>query len=133
MILSNNVFIHKEVHKVIHGHITGWALALILFVVALFLLKGGKAKGAKILQMIIRVLYLVIIATGVIMLTQVHNIDLMYILKAIVGIWVIGLFEMILSRTAGNRSTKVFWIQFVIAFILVLYLGFSLPMSFLNP
>ncbi|MGX6442289.1 YisL family protein [Neobacillus sp. K501] len=117
----------------IHGHITGWVLALILFVVALFLIKGGKAKGAKIVQMILRVLYLVILATGILMLTQVHNITLMYILKAIVGLWVIGLFEMILSRTISGRNTKVFWIQFVIALALVLYLGFSLPMSFLNP
>lgn len=117
----------------IHGHITAWALALILFVVALFLLKGGKAKGAKIVQMILRVLYLLIIATGVMMLTQVHNIDLQYILKAVVGLWVIGLFEMILSRVANERKTSVFWIQFVIAFALVLYLGFSLPMSFMTP
>nr|WP_263328373.1 YisL family protein [Neobacillus sp. Marseille-Q6967] len=117
----------------IHGHITAWVLAVILFVVALFLIKGGKAKGAKIVQMILRVLYLLIIATGVMMLTQVYNIDLMYILKAAVGIWVIGLFEMIISRTANNKKTNVFWIQFAIAFALVLYLGFSLPMSFMNP
>ncbi|WP_342430219.1 YisL family protein [Neobacillus sp. FSL H8-0543] len=117
----------------IHGHITGWVLALILFVVALFLIKGGKAKGAKIVQMILRVLYLVIIATGVMMLTQVFKIDFQYILKAVVGLWVIGLFEMILSRVINNRKTSVFWIQFVIALALVLYLGFSLPMSFMNP
>jgi hypothetical protein len=117
----------------IHGHITAWVLALILFGVALFLHKGGKAKVAKIVQMILRVLYLLIIATGIMMLTQVHNINLMYILKAIVGFWVIGLFEMILSRVASDRKTSVFWIQFVIAFALVLFLGFSLPMSFMNP
>jgi len=117
----------------IHGHITAWVLAVILFVVALFLIKGGKAKGAKIIQMVLRVLYLLIIASGIMMLTQVYNINLQYILKAVVGFWVIGLFEMILSRTASNRNTKVFWIQFIIAFALVLYLGFSLPMSFLNP
>jgi ribose/xylose/arabinose/galactoside ABC-type transport system permease subunit len=117
----------------IHGHITGWVLALILFVVAFFLIKGGKTKGAKIVQMILRVLYLAIIATGVMMLTQVYNIDFQYILKTVAGIWVIGLFEMILSRTAKNKNTSVFWIQFVIALALVLYLGFSLPMSFMNP
>jgi hypothetical protein len=117
----------------IHAHITGWVLALILFVVALFLIKGGKAKGAKIVQMILRVLYLAIIATGVMMLTQVYKIDFQYILKTVAGIWVIGLFEMILSRTAKNKNTSVFWIQFVIALALVLYLGFSLPMSFMNP
>ena len=31
-----------------HAHITTWVIGLILFVVALGLLKGGNAKGAKI-------------------------------------------------------------------------------------
>jgi hypothetical protein len=117
----------------IHGHITAWLLALILFIVALFLHKGGKEKGAKIVHMILRVLYLLIIATGVGLLFSVYKIDVWYVLKAVVGLWVIGLFEMILSRVANKRRTSVFWIQFVIAWVLVLYLGGKLPMSFLHP
>jgi hypothetical protein len=114
----------------IHGHVTSWVLALILFIVAIFLLKAGKEKGAKIVQMILRVLYLLIIATGVGLLFMLDDIGLLYILKAVVGIWVIGLFEMILSKVAQNRKTTTLWIQFVIAFLLVLYLGFDkLPMS----
>jgi hypothetical protein len=114
----------------IHGHVTAWVLALILFIVAIFLQKAGKEKGAKIVQMILRVLYLLIIATGVGLMFMLSNIDLLYILKAVVGLWVIGLFEMILSKTAQNRKTSVLWIQFAIAFLLVLYLGFDkLPMS----
>jgi hypothetical protein len=117
----------------IHGHITSWVLALILFVVALFLYKGGKEKGAKIVHMILRVLYLLIIASGIGLLFMVYKIDVWYVLKAVVGLWVIGLFEMILARVANNRRTSVFWIQFVIAWVLVLYLGGRLPMSFLHP
>lgn len=101
---------------------------------ALSLHKSGKAKGAKIVQMILRVLYLLIIASGVGLLFMVYRIDVWYILKAIVGLWIIGLFEMILSRAINNRKTSVFWIQFVVAWLLVLYLGFvQLPMSFLHP
>jgi hypothetical protein len=74
----------------IHGHITGWVLALILFVVALFLLKSGKEKGAKIVKMILRVLYVLIFATGLGLLFTVYKIDVWYILKAVVGLWVIG-------------------------------------------
>ncbi|MEH7116414.1 YisL family protein [Neobacillus vireti] len=118
----------------IHAHITAWVLALILFFVALSLNKSGKAKGVKIIQMILRVLYLLIIATGVGLLFKVYNIDVWYTLKAVVGLWVIGLFEMILSRSVNKRRTSTFWIQFVVAFLLVLYLGFvKLPMSFLHP
>jgi len=117
----------------IHGHVTAWVLALILFVVALFLHKSGKEKGFKIVQMILRVLYLVIIATGVGLLLSVYKIDVWYILKAVVGLWIVGLFEMILSRVANNRRTSTFWIQFVVAFVLVLYLGIKLPMSIFHP
>jgi hypothetical protein len=92
-----------------------------------------KKKVLKIIKMILRVLYLIIIATGVGLLFSVYKIDVWYILKAVVGLWVIGLFEMILSRVANNRRTSVFWIQFVIAWLLVLYLGGRLPMSFLHP
>lgn len=118
----------------IHAHITAWIVALILFFVVLSLHKSGKTKGAKIVQMVLRVFYLLIIATGVGLLTQVSHIDWKYILKTVAGLWVIGTFEMILSRVKGSRRTSVFWIQFVVAFALALYLGFAvLPMSFLNP
>jgi hypothetical protein len=119
---------------VIHAHITAWLLALILFFVAINLNKSGKAKGVKIIQMILRVLYLLIIATGVGLLFSVYKIDVWYILKAVVGLWIIGLFEMILSRIINKRRTSTFWIQFAVAWLLVLYLGFvKLPMSFLHP
>jgi hypothetical protein len=118
----------------IHAHVTAWLLALILFLVALSLHKNGKAKGFKIVQMILRVLYLVIIATGAGLLFSVFRIDVWYILKAVVGLWIIGLFEMILSRVADNRRTSTFWIQFVVAWVLVLYLGFvKLPLSIFHP
>lgn len=101
---------------------------------ALSLNKKGKTKGVKVIQMILRVLYLLIIATGVGLLLSVYKIDVWYILKAVVGIWLIGLFEMILSRVINKRRTSTFWIQFIVAWILVLYLGFvKLPMSILHP
>jgi len=109
----------------IHGHVTACVLALILFVVALFLHKSGKAKGFKIVQMILRVLYLLIIGTGIGMLAQIKLFDAPHILKAAAGLWVIALFEMILMRVSDNRRTSIFWIQFVVAWALVLYLGFG--------
>lgn len=108
----------------IHGHVTAWALALILFFVAILLQKSGKAKGAKIVQMILRVMYLLIIGTGIGMIFMGSLFDTYHIVKAIVGLWIIALFEMILSRAAGGRKTSIQWIQFVVAWALVLYLGF---------
>jgi hypothetical protein len=113
----------------VHAHMTAWFLAVILFFVALGLHKGGKQKGFKIVQMILRVLYILILATGLGLLFSLANISMMYILKVVVGLWVIAMIEMILGRTAKGERTQVLWIQFIIAFVLVLYLGFSLPLG----
>lgn len=118
----------------IHAHVTAWVLALILFFVALSLHKNGKAKGFKILQMVLRVFYIIIIVTGIGLLLKVSHITALYVLKAVCGLWLVGLFEMILSRVSKNRRTSIFWAQFVVVFLLVLYLGFvKLPMSILHP
>ncbi|MEI2405744.1 YisL family protein [Niallia taxi] len=108
-----------------HIHITAWALALILFVISLLLFKGGKEKGSKIVHMVLRLMYLAIIGTGVTMLTYT-GLDVMHTLKTLVGLWVIASLEMILIRTKKEKKTIVLWIQFVVALIIVLYLGFTL-------
>jgi uncharacterized membrane protein SirB2 len=115
-----------------HAHMTAWFLAVILFLVALFLQKGGKQKGAKIVKMILRVIYLLLIGTGAMLLFSSGmlgtDLALQYILKAVAGIWVIGAIEMVLAKTSRNQSTGIFWIQFIIAFALALFLGLKLPM-----
>lgn len=111
------------------AHITTWFLTLVLFLIALSLNKKGKAKGFKILHMIIRVFYLLIILTGGMLLFSVYQISLLYILKVIVGLWIISLFELILIKSGKKEKTNVLWTQFIIAFLLVLYLGFKLPLG----
>ncbi|HYK74982.1 MAG TPA: YisL family protein [Pseudoneobacillus sp.] len=117
-----------------HAHITSWLLALILFVIAISLHKSGKAKGFKIIKMVLRVFYLLILGTGLLLLFNYGmlktDLSLQYILKAAAGIWIVGLMEMILAKLARKQPTKVLWIQFIIAFLLALYLGFKLPLGF---
>lgn len=112
----------------IHAHMTAWFLALVLFFVALGLHKSGKEKGAKIVQMVLRLFYVLILLTGFGLLFSI-NINIMYVLKAAVGLWVIAMLEMILIRTKKKEKASVLWIQFVVAVLLVLYLGFSLPLG----
>lgn len=113
-----------------HAHITTWVIGLILFVVALGLIKGGNAKGAKIVQMILRLFYLLIIATGVMLFARHQGIDpMMYGLKLLGGIIVIGMMEMILIRIGKGKNTGVFWIIFVISLAVTLFLGLKLPLG----
>jgi phosphatidylserine synthase len=114
-----------------HAHITAWVIALILFFVAVSMQKGGKSKSLKMVHMTLRLFYILILVTGVILLFGLSSISLMYVLKVIAGIWVIGMLEMILVRDAKGKSTGMFWGQLVIAFIVALYLGLKLPIGFM--
>ncbi len=114
-----------------HAHLTAWILALILFFVALSLHGKGKEKGFKVLKMIVRVMYLLIIGTGIQLLLGVDTIGMLYIAKAAVGLWIVVLLELILNRKGANVKANVLWIQLAVAFILVLFLGFKLPFGIL--
>lgn len=119
-----------------HLHITSWALAIILFVLALIFTKQGKYKAAKILQMITRVLYLVILYSGgqLLMVYFDNNSPLMneVMFKVMAGIWVIVSMEMITVKSKGDGGTKGWWISLIIAFVIALALGFGrLPLGIL--
>ncbi|WP_085992762.1 DUF1516 family protein [Oceanobacillus senegalensis] len=117
-----------------HMHITSWVLGFILFIVVIALQNQGKAKPAKIVQMILRLDYLFILYTGGDLLGGYFASIQMplfaeAITKAIAGIWLIAVMEMILVKKAKAKPAKAGWIQFVIALIIVLVLGFiRLPM-----
>ncbi|MCU9612469.1 YisL family protein [Caldibacillus lycopersici] len=111
-----------------HLHITSWAVAIILFVVALILIKNGKAKPAKIVQMILRVFYLLVIASGIQLFLAVDP-SMGYHIKLLFGILVIAMLEMVLVRTVKGKSTVVFWTLLIIFFAITIYLGLSLPLG----
>jgi Protein of unknown function (DUF1516) len=112
-----------------HAHLTTWILALILFFIAMSLHKNGKTRGLKVVQMILRLFYLLIIATGVGMLFSLTTISTLYIIKAILGVLVIGFFEMVLTFTIKGKPTGLLWIVFVVLFVVVVYLGLTMPLG----
>ncbi|KIQ95702.1 hypothetical protein LH47_00133 [Anoxybacillus thermarum] len=112
-----------------HAHITSWVVALILFVVAIAFQAKGHEK-TKMVHMSLRLFYILIIATGAWILHSMSSFPFLYIVKVIVGLWVVGVMEMILVRTAKGKNTNVLWLQFIVAFVIVLYLGFKLPFGF---
>ncbi|WP_449354087.1 YisL family protein [Virgibacillus natechei] len=118
-----------------HLHVTSWVLAFILFAVAYILHKQGKAKGAKIVQMILRLDYLLILYSGGSLLMNYFGGSAMMgeaIFKGIAGIWAILAMEMILVKMSRRESTKSWWIQAIIAILITIALGFGrLPGGFL--
>ncbi|KZE47641.1 YisL family protein [Rossellomorea marisflavi] len=112
------------------AHITTWVVAIILFFVALALHRAGNAKAMKIVHMILRLFYILIIVTGALLFWKNQGFDpALYGVKGLVGIWVIAMFEIILVRLNKGKSTKVAAILLVISLLAVLYLGFKLPLG----
>lgn len=112
-----------------HAHITTWVIAFILFFVALSLQNAGSPK-VKMVHMVLRLFYLLVIATGAVLLYMLASIPPLYIVKAVIGLWVIGAMEMVLIRAKKGKNTQMAWIQLAIVFIIVLYLGLKLPLGF---
>ncbi|MCM3595306.1 YisL family protein [Metabacillus idriensis] len=112
-----------------HLHITTWVVALILFFVANSLFKSGKEKPFKIVHMTLRLFYLLIIGSGLQLLLSLASISGEYIGKAILGVYVIAMMEIILVRAKKKKPTRIFWIQFVIVLIVVILLGLRLPIG----
>ena len=111
--------------KMTHMHITAWLIGIILFFVTYAMLKSGSSK-AKMMHMITRLFYLLIIIKGGMLITDFGE----YVWKMIVGLIVISAMEMVLVRSKNGKSVGLMWLLFVVAFIVVLYLGLSLPQGF---
>jgi len=115
-----------------HLHITAWVLAFILLFVVTAFYKQGKEKPGKILHMILRLIYLVILYSGGSLFASYSNFSGELFLKVLAGIWTIVSIELITVRTNKGKPTGAWWTQFVIAAIIAIVLGFArLPLGIL--
>lgn len=115
-----------------HLHITAWVIAFILLFVVQSMYKGGKQKPGKILHMILRLDYLLILYSGGSLFADYASIGILVIVKMLAGLWAIVAIEMITVKTGKDKPAQSWWIQFVIAAVLAIVLGFGfLPLGIL--
>lgn len=108
------------------SHIGSWAITILLFVISYILLKAGKNKGAKILHMILRLFYVIMVVSGVGMI--IGGYPHIYMVKGLIAIVLIYSMEMLLVRTAkGTIGSKagMYWGIFVVALIIVVLMGYG--------
>jgi uncharacterized membrane protein SirB2 len=108
---------------VTHAHVTTWFLTIILFAVAYFLQKKGKEKGLKIVQMILRLFYLLTLGTGI-YLVHSYGYAPVVLFKGLIGLWVISTMEMVLVRKNKGKPVFAFGVQFFVSLVLVLFYGY---------
>lgn len=111
-----------------HLHITTWVIAIVLFLGAAFM--NPESKGRKIVHMVLRLFYILIIITGLALFIEWSSSDAMqYGLKFLFGILTIGMMEMVLVRGKKRKSTTLFWILFAVFLFVTMFYGFKLPIG----
>ncbi len=111
-----------------HAHVDSWWLLIVLFLITYFLLRAGVNKGAKILHMIVRLFYIVMIFSGIYLLFM-WGFPLTHVLKGVLAIVLIYAMEMILVRTKkGTLGSKapMYWGILVASLVIVLLLAFRI-------
>lgn len=116
------------VDGMIHTHVGGWSLAIVLLLLAVIFMKSGKSKVAKILQMILRLMYVIIIISGGYLYSLYFqgggNLGEVTV-KALAGLWVIFSMEMILVKMGKDKPTLSYWVQLIVALAIAFVLGFG--------
>nr|WP_229731552.1 YisL family protein [Bacillus thermotolerans] len=106
-----------------HLHITTWVIAIALFFIAL-------SKYSTGLHMALRLFYVLVLVTGLLLFIQHHGIDdMMYGLKMLAGLLTIGLMEMVLVRKKKGKEISKVLVGVLVLLIITLYLGFRLPVG----
>lgn len=120
----------------IHMHITAFIVALVLFFITYFSInKPGdpETKYPKVLHMILRLAYVVILVTGLIMFYQfsiaANGNPMMYGLKFLAGLVTIGLMEMAVVRQKKRGTGQPMMIGFIVLLLITVGLGIYLPMG----
>jgi hypothetical protein len=117
----------EEKQMWLHAHVGLWSLALILFVIGYIGLKAGWTTFLKIVQMVLRLVFVLVFITGarlVFIWYQAGNYGWPTV-KGLFGLLVIAMMEMILTRGRKNEKTGVFWVLLLVGLIAVFYIGYG--------
>lgn len=111
----------------LHSHGLFSFITIILFLLTMSFIYSGKQRPAKIFQMILRGLYILVLITGSALIFL--NLHIAALIKGVLSFWLIYVMEMIATRRSKNElSFKMaffLWLQFAVSLCLVLYIGYS--------
>ena len=106
-----------------HLHITTWVIAIVLFLIAAFMQRDSK--GRKILHMVLRLFYILIIITGLTLFIEWSSSDpMVYGIKFLLGILTIGMMEMVLVRSKKQKPVTMFLALFALFLFATMFVGF---------
>jgi len=88
------------------------------------------SKGRKIVHMILRLFYILIVISGLALFIAHSSFDAMqYGLKFLFGLLTIGMMEMVLVRSKKQKPVTLFWVLFAVFLFVTMFFGFKLPIG----
>lgn len=112
----------------IEAHVGSWEVAFVLLIIAYILYRVGKAKPAKIVHMLLRLMMVIILVSGAWMLFVGHASNFYYYMKGIIAILAFGLMEMSLGKARRQEGSIGFFIGCIVLLVLVILLGYRVFM-----
>lgn len=101
-----------------HSHAGSWAFLIIFFLLSYFFQKQ------KWLPMILRLFYVIMLVSGISMLVLL-NFPLLYIVKGILAIGLIGVTDMLILKKRKEEPHTLLWVLYGVLLILILLIGFD--------
>lgn len=99
-------------------HASVWLLLVISFFITYFITKR------KVPHIVLRVLYVVMLGTGISMLSLI-GFPPTYVVKALLAFALVGVMETMIARKKKGKDTRSIWIVLIIVLVLILLMGFN--------
>jgi Protein of unknown function (DUF1516) len=87
-------------------------------------MRAGKGKAQNKIHLVLRIFYILTVITGMFLVVG-YQFWGPSIVKGVVALWLIFSMEMILVRGKKEKIIWPFWLQFMFAFLLVVFYGYS--------
>lgn len=112
-----------------YTHMTSWFILLFFYFFILIMYKG--TKGRKIMHILVRVMYVVVIITGGSLYYVMMHSDhwLAYIFKIIAGVLFIILAEITIIRANKSKKFQIPFLSSLAMIIFMMFMGYYLPMG----
>jgi Protein of unknown function (DUF1516). len=106
-------------HVLLQIHNITWMAMAVLFIISLI------AYRQKAWSMVLRLAYVIMLVTGIWMLIRIH-FPVVYDIKAVLALLLIGFMEMALGRRQKQKSIVLILLFAAIDLILILLIGYKI-------
>lgn len=113
--------------NMIHFHIFSWLVTIILFFVVYMKVTN------KPVHMVLRLFMVFTLISGFVIFVQAMGINgMLYGIKFILGLAVLGLIEVTIAKKKKNKNSQGLFIATIVVMVLTILLGSYLPMGVLH-